>query len=194
MKRALLLVGSLILPFLLLEALLRLSGAGGPAEHPSVFDRRTLYYRSHPTRLHPHTPRQGELLKVGLIGDSFTFGSASDWDDAFGRRLERLLNLNEDTPPAEVRIWARKGSATVQQIKFLHKAVAYRPDLLILAIFLNDPADPSDRWLGISRELQRPRTPSGWKLSLVRSSRALGWLYQLYENQRSRRAQRAYME
>ena len=175
MKRALLLVGSLILPFLLLEALLRLSGAGGPAEHPSVFDRRTLYYRSHPTRLHPHTPVQDEFLKVALIGDSFTFGSASDWDDAFGRRLERLLNLNEDTPPAEVRIWAQKGSATVQQIKFLHKAVQYRPDLLILAIFLNDPEDPGDRWLGISRKLRRPRTPSGWKLNAFATPDRIRW-------------------
>ena len=172
-----------------------MTGSGGPAEHPATFDRRNVYYRPHPSRLHPHIREGGAAhLKIALIGDSFTYGSANDWDDAYGRRLERLLNLNEKTPPAEVRIWAERGSATVQQVKYLRRAVEYEADLVILGIFLNDTEQPGDQWLGLSRKLRRPQTPTGWALPLLRTSRALAWLYQRYENQRSRREQRAYIE
>ena len=44
-------------------------------------------------------------------------------DDAYPARLERLLNLNEGTRPAQVRVYAASGTSTESQRGFVLRAL-----------------------------------------------------------------------
>ena len=81
-----------------------------------------------------------------VIGDSIAQGLGLDkeGDDAFGKRLERQLNLQSDqTQKIEVIVLAVTGYSTAQELIILkEKALKYDPDLIIWSYVFNDPAHP----------------------------------------------------
>jgi hypothetical protein len=77
--------------------------------------------------------------RVLALGDSFTFGFGVSDDEAYPRRLERLLaeRLPERTP--EVVNLGAQGYATYHEIDLLRRrGLALRPDAVLLAIYHND--------------------------------------------------------
>lgn len=193
LERSGLALAGILLPLLAFEIALRLAGHGGPAPLDSTFDRRTVHYAPHPSRLHPHTQgRSG--LRVAVIGDSFTAGPTAEWDDFYPARLERLLNLNANTMPAQVRTFAEPGATTAGELRFLKKAVRFEPDILILGVFLNDAEVNRDPVLQALKVAMRPRIPIGRTRQLLQSSRAAEWIYQRFELGRVRRARAEYSE
>lgn len=87
-----------------------------------------------------HNPEP--VTRIALLGDSFTFGSGVPVEDIFATVLENLLN--ESTGNAEpafevlnfgVGAYTTRDEAAVLQ----HKALAWRPDLVMIAYVLNDP-------------------------------------------------------
>ncbi len=144
------------------------------------------------TRMHPWSRGATNALRIAVLGDSITVGAGSQPQDAYGARLERLLNLNDGQRPAEVRVWARGGMCTFGELKFLEEAVAWKPELLILGICLNDTEDPRRK-----EELTRwrmdalPHQPSRW------FARSLGWsrlATLVYQKLEDARARRGYLE
>ncbi len=89
-----------------------------------------------------------DTLRIGVIGDSFTFGPYLQVDDTFPSRLERWWNLNKEQQKVEVINYGITGLSTWQEIELVKKALSEDVDMLILAVTLNDPElvnyNPSD--------------------------------------------------
>ncbi len=182
-----LVVGTLAV-LVVLEVLLRLAGVGGPAGLDAEFDRPSASFVPHPERQERWLPEGEPVLKVAVVGDSFTAGFGNEWYDAYPNRLEHLLNINPQAPPAVVRTFARPGTNTWQQLRFLDQVVAWGPDLLILGVFLNDTEDGRDRELARYRDALSIRVPSGWALRLLRASRLAAWVHLRLEARRTYQA------
>lgn len=190
-SRLLLLAGGLLVAGLVLEVALRVAGIGAPRTLEPLFDREVIEYLPQENAMSIAKWKR-RRLKVAVIGDSFTNGDGVSWDDTYGERLSRLLNLNAAAPAAQVRVWARNGSNTVDELRFLEAAIRWRADLLILGVFLNDTEDGSD---DIHRQLRvemLPRVPTGWQRAVLRRSRALAWLYLRLDRRRAGRATAEY--
>ena len=159
-----------------------------------MFDRPLVFFQPQPQRRRPPGPRR-KRLDIAVVGDSFTVGEGVQWDDAYPARLERLLNLNADVPPAHVTVLAESGTSTVTQIGRVRRALARRPDLLLLGVFLNDTEDHRSGDLDRLREGILPQVPSGWRLAVLRRSALLRWAYHRYEGVRAwHQVQRYYRE
>ena len=143
MKKALKKVGLLAFSVLLVllggEIVLRVAPPASTA-NPAA-DRSPMFYRQAPDRQHPWSQGASNVLRIAVIGDSFTVGVGVQKDDNYASQLERFLNLNDGVPPAEVAQIAHSGTSTFQQRKMLPEALAARPDVLILGICLNDAED-----------------------------------------------------
>lgn len=176
------------------EVALRMAGAGAPAELGPEFDRAIVFPLPQPTRQHPWARGADSVLRIAAVGDSFTVGETNAWDDAFPSRLERLLNLNDGVTPAMVQVWAKKGTATIEQIPFLRRAINSGTDLVILGITLNDPEAPGDPRIRAWRDEMMPREPTGTMRRVLTASRLFGTVYQRLEVLRARRAQRGYVD
>lgn len=175
LKKTCLLVVTILVSLLALEIALRLRP---PAAQPNpAADRGAMFYLQAPEREHPWSRGATNVLRIAVIGDSFTEGSGVQCDDRYGVRLERMLNLNTGVPPAEVLIVAKSGTATFQQTELLAQALAWEPDVVVLGICLNDTEDSTHpqqlkRW----RAEWMPRAPAGITSFWIQHSRlaALG--------------------
>ena len=170
LKKICLLGVALILTLSVAEIFLRLSPPGR-GTNPAA-DRGPLFYNQAPDRGHPSSRDATNVLRIAVIGDSFTQGSGVQVDDRYGARLERMLNLNDGVPPVEVRIFSHSGTSTFQQKYLLQEALAWNPAVVVLGICLNDTEDwthPAriDRW----REEWMPRSPGPFRAFCQRHSR-----------------------
>lgn len=175
LKKVGLLAFSVLLMLLGVEVLLRVA----PLAHKDnpVADRSPVFYRQALDRAHPWSQGASNVLRIAVIGDSFTVGVGVQMDDAYGAKLERLLNLNDGVPPAEVRIFAHSGTSTFQQRKMLPEALAFKPDIVILGICLNDAEDWThpvklQRW----RDEWMTPAPSKFQAFFLRHSRAASFM------------------
>jgi lysophospholipase L1-like esterase len=189
-----LLCGSVLFLFLILEVGARLTGVAEPAKLGPDFDRPARDYLPEPGRANPWLKgkRSREVFRLAIIGDSFTYSSHNRKEDGFPARLERLLNLNDDAPPVDVRVYAEPGYSTYQELAFLKKAIRQKSDLILLVVFLNDSEGPRDAEFKRWRKKIQPQLPSPQVAALLRRSHAATWLYQLGARYRSSRNARAY--
>ncbi|MBL7662506.1 hypothetical protein JNK13_07115 [bacterium] len=88
----------------------------------------------------PVTPEKpAGTYRIIVVGDSFTYGDKVQFDDTFPKRLERLLNLNQNQQKVEVINWGVPGFATYQEVPLVKRAMEkYHADLVILQVTLND--------------------------------------------------------
>lgn len=129
---------TLILALGAIEAALRVA----PMREPDpAADRSHCYYQIAPERAHPWSIGASNVLRIAVIGDSFTHGAGVQVDERYGAQIERMLNLNSGVCPVEVQVLANPGTSTFQQVPILHKAIEYRPQIVILGICLNDAED-----------------------------------------------------
>ena len=100
-------------------------------------------------------PRDGEVLRVLGVGDSFTFGIGVEDDETYLRRLEAELRASpvlDDLAVAEIEVVnaGTAGWGTGHALAFLEdRGWDLEPDLLVLGFFANDPLD--DRSAGLFR-------------------------------------------
>ncbi len=90
-------------------------------------------------RDHPLAKPAG-TFRVAVIGDSIALGQGVHADEAFAWVLE--AQLRHAGIEAEVMLFAVTGYSTMQEFPLLDMAWRYRPDLVVWAYALNDPADP----------------------------------------------------
>ena len=118
-------------------------------------DRPRQYYshQSSTTKQdYPYSHAKPEnTFRITVIGDSFTFGTALQFDDAFPKRLERMLNLNDGPLKAEVLNMGVPGFSTSHEVRTVREAIARGADLALLQITLNDPQIKPYRPTGLTR-------------------------------------------
>jgi lysophospholipase L1-like esterase len=84
--------------------------------------------------------KPADTFRIVVVGDSFTFGYGNHFDDSFPKRLERILNLNGQSPKVEVINLGNPGNAIQHNVISVKKALSLlSPDLVILEVTLNDP-------------------------------------------------------
>ena len=98
-------------------------------------------------------------FRIAVIGDSVGFGfctksTALDLDETFAKVLERDLNgVSGAEASYEVLNYSVSGYNTLQEVEFLRwKALAYDPDLVLVAYSLNDTRADFSRELRLFRE------------------------------------------
>lgn len=108
---------------------------------PSTCDTNAHGYRDFE---YNYSKAQG-VFRIVIIGDSVAEGQGVNIADAFGKVLERKLNLlaKENERKVEVIVLAQSGYSTSQELFLLqHEAFRYSPDLIVWSYVLNDPAHP----------------------------------------------------
>lgn len=89
------------------------------------------------------------LCRIAVLGDSIAFGLGVAQEDAFCDQLERAL----ETAPGiarrcDVLNFAVSGYSTQDEVDlFVHRVLPLRPDLVVVAYCLNDPASGEDQAL-----------------------------------------------
>jgi lysophospholipase L1-like esterase len=139
---AALLVISISIGLIIIEALFRI--AGHRLQEDSTWsDRPSLYYKheASPTlQDYPHSsPKAANTYRIGVLGDSFTFATQIQFDDAFPKKLERMLNLNKHARRVEVINYGVPGFSTYHEIETFRRASRQEADLIMLEVTLNDP-------------------------------------------------------
>ncbi len=147
-------LASLAICLLTAEAVFRIIGAGPKVR--SWKDRPLYYYLPAGARslrgLDLPEAADPTVFRLAVFGDSFSFAPYMQFDDAFPRRLERMLNLNGSAQKseaagasgeklsAEVYNYGVPGYSTKHEAAELKKILEeQRPDLVLLQITLNDP-------------------------------------------------------
>jgi len=178
-KRLGLLLVTLLIAVGGLELVLRVAPL--PHDNP-LADRPAVFYRMAPERSHPWTLDPTNVLRIVIIGDSFTDGVGVQIDERYGSQLERMLNLNARVMPAEVRVRGSPGTSTFQQVDILRRALAeYHPRIVVLGICLNDTEDwtnPAETWRWLNEWIflatSKPSKTAEW---FLRHSRVLAALH-----------------
>lgn len=134
---------SLIFSFVTVELVFRLFVTTNKTQTWS--DRpRTYFYpdKISNSRDYIYSPTKAKnVFRVITVGDSFTFAGKVQFDEAYPKRLERILNLSSKNYKTEVIKVARPGLSTEQEERLLRKTLEkYETDLVVLQITLNDPA------------------------------------------------------
>lgn len=94
-------------------------------------------------------PKPAGVTRILVLGDSVAFGDGVKVEEAFGDRLEAMLNDASHRRRYEVLNAGIRGYNTVQQAVLLREiGLAYDPDVVLVAYVLND-AEPLHRQAGL---------------------------------------------
>lgn len=125
-------------------------------------DRPEAYYKptsSSTLQDYNYPEKAADKWRIAVVGDSFTFAPYMQFDDAFPKKLERMLNLH--TQNVEVINYGVPGASTSHEVGTARKAVEQGADLIILQITLNDPQIKPYTPTGLTRGNEfGPYTPS----------------------------------
>lgn len=188
MKKIIFTLALVILFLVLVEGFFRFLPALFGPPSLSFFDRSPIYFKIDDERLHPWNHIAEESRRIVVVGDSFAQGVGVQLTDRFAHKLERMLNANRDAPPFRVDVLARPGTSTFQQIGLLNWALELDPELVVLALCLNDTEDWTDpRQLQAWRRKMIPRRPSRRWERFFSVFRLAGWTYNRLQAARARR-------
>lgn len=113
------------------------------------------------------------VRRIVFIGDSFTYGAGIQFDDTYGKRVERALAMRhggewESIVLAVPGIGAEQEAAIVEA-----EALGFEPDILVLGYVLNDAegTDAAERRRAIAWEQaqEAKRSPARWRRSALLS-------------------------
>ena len=131
------LLAGLLAPLVIIEATYRLAIKGiAPkwTDRPSFYfmpeSSKTLQDASYPVR------PPANSFRITVVGDSFTFSPHMQFDDAFPKRLERMLSLG--TSKAEVINAGIPGVSTKHEVLGVRQAFLNGSHLVLLQVTLND--------------------------------------------------------
>ena len=90
---------------------------------------------------------------IGVIGDSFTFGSGVESKDTYPKKLEKMLNL-ESEKFRVINMGRADGSLTtdVQYLYLKKKGLDFNPKIIILGYFTNDITDIKKKTIWLSTD------------------------------------------
>lgn len=137
---------SLTLFFVALETVFRLpfiqqkTGGNGPALHRWWDNALTLELNSLGFRDQEHQlNKPADTKRILILGDSIVYGQMVELDQIFPEVLEANLN-RKNNPKIEVINMGLMGWNTALQLEsFVKNGLQFKPDLVIIAFYLNDP-------------------------------------------------------
>ena len=141
LKNLLLSLCSIIFCLFLFEVGLRLISSG---KKPEKWKDRPLFYyvpaEAKSLRVAYSNPKKPEgTYRIAVVGDSFSFAPYMQYDDAFPKRLERMLNL-EGKRKVEVVNMGVPGFSSSHEVREIRNFLQEGDvDLVLLQITLNDP-------------------------------------------------------
>ena len=185
---------SVIAALLIVEGVYRLAKGRTAAARS---DRPLFYYMPEGSAAlndapYPDRPAAG-TFRMAVVGDSFAFAPHMQFDDAFPKRLERMLNMNRDAGTVEVLNMGVPGVSTVHEARAVEKAFRRGARLVLLQVTLNDLQEkPFSR-----RELEwaerfGPLRLKGAMKRLTRYWQSLGYVLKRLHNMSTRPAYVAY--
>lgn len=187
-KRFLALVLSLTVSVAFVEFAMRLMKPPPAYKDTSVDNRFTGYRLPDNWKAPRESP---DVVRVLVLGDSFTWGDGVHEEDAYPHRMQFRLNLYYPDRPHEVLNAGRNGLNTVDERELLDSLdlLASEPDLVLLGFTLNDP-EPSRRQLALElrKHTHRRELVGVAELYLYKHSRLFRLVYDRLENTRQRRA------
>lgn len=134
-------------------------------------DRPDFFYKAPQAKLFKDFPEMfagTSSPRVAVVGDSFTFATSMQFDDAFPRKLERLMHA-EGYSNAAVVNYGVPGYSTAHERSAVVDAVRDGAEILILQVTLNDPQRKSYRPSGLTGLNQfGPLVLEGRELRLAR--------------------------
>jgi lysophospholipase L1-like esterase len=210
----LLVVASLVLTLAALEVAFRLAGVSvGTVQINRATVRRTDNPRLR-FELRPGSSVRAEVLyrvnaeglrgaettvekpigvrRIAVLGDSIAFGYWVAEEDGFPRQLEAMMNPAGATGDrVEVLNFGVPGYNLDQEIEALRmKALAFSPDLVVLAFCLNDLEGLFSYELGLVQDrTERARSWTGrWREGLLGRSRLFSWIEYRFSELEARRS------
>lgn len=121
---------------------------------------------------HQKAKPQG-VRRIVFIGDSFTHGVGIQFDDTYGKRVERTLALKH-AGTWESIVLAVPGIGTEEETAIVeNEALDFQPDILVLGYVLNDAeeTDAAERRRAIAwtQAQEAKRHPAPWRRSALLS-------------------------
>jgi len=105
-------------------------------------DRPAFYYKHEAAKTlqdYPFSYSKPEgSYRLAVIGDSFTFGTSMQFDDAFPKKLERLFAASKTEPRVEVINYGIPGYSTDHEVSSAGQALRHGADFVLLQVTLND--------------------------------------------------------
>jgi lysophospholipase L1-like esterase len=105
------------------------------ARTPFAVERRYSSQQFRGPEIGPHRPG---VVRVAVIGDSFTEGMGVKEEDAYPRVLHRLLGAGGDAGRFEVLNLGRRGYDFPALYDLFLAALAFEPDVVVYGMVLND--------------------------------------------------------
>jgi hypothetical protein len=102
---------------------------------PHAVERRYSAQQFRSPEIGPHRPG---VVRVAVIGDSFTEGMGVKADDTYARVLHRLLNTGAESGHWEVLNCGRRGYDFPAIRDLFETVLAFAPDVVIYGMVLND--------------------------------------------------------
>jgi lysophospholipase L1-like esterase len=133
--------------------------------------------------------RPADVFRVAVLGDSIAFGYWVAEEDAFPRQLEALLGPAGPAAGRRVEVlnFGVPGYNLDQSLEVLRsRAVRFAPDVVVLALCLNDleSAFSYEYGLTVDRSARRETLPGRAADALLRYSRLFAWIeYRLAERE-----------
>lgn len=139
--------------------------------------------------------KPGDVFRISVIGDSFSFAPYMQFTDTFAKKLEQMLNLNDTSMKAEVINHGVPAYSTSHEVAVAQKAAKMKSDLVILQITLNDPEIKGHRPSEIRPDQHDPFGElqfTGWQAKVVKHWRSLGYVLTRLHNQKTHNMYRDY--
>ncbi|MDX1548373.1 MAG: GDSL-type esterase/lipase family protein [Rhodothermales bacterium] len=114
--------------------------------HRAGLDRRAKWFTYYHLRTNARGLRGAREIpydpagrwRVLIHGDSFTFGNGLDEDDLFATRTERLLHQRGLTRAQVVNMGVSASGTSLQYLYFREEGRRYRPNVVVIAVFLGN--------------------------------------------------------
>lgn len=185
----------LIISLLAVEGLIRV--AGKFQTKTTWTDRPAAYYKAESSKtLQDYAyseQKDPNKFRIAVVGDSFTFAPYMQFDDAFPKRLERMLNLNDTPLKAEVLNLGVPGFSTDHEATLVQRISKTGIDLLLLQITLNDPQLKPYTPTGLTGQNQFGAAQhSSFQKKLYSNWKTLGFIMNRVHNAKTHRAYKDY--
>jgi len=164
---------------------------------PKWNDRPFAYYKpelSETMQDYPHDPQKRPAdFRIAVVGDSYTFAPFMQFTDAFPKRLEQMLNLNNTQHKVEVINYGVPAYSTSHEVASVETALKQGADLVILQITLNDPELKPFRPIGIGNfKSFGPWEPGPLMAAITSHWRSLGYILNRIHNSITAKAYKNY--
>jgi len=163
-------VFGLVTALLLVEVLARFVGPPPPGPEPSFRENRDGYRDED-----WETAKPAGVVRIGFVGDSYTFGAGVAEEDRFSNVVVRRLDAEWSQVRVEGLNFGTGGADVTHNLTRLRKrASLYDLDAIVYGFVLNDFASPAVLEAYHARRLElerRYRHKWGWLVSAARHSR-----------------------